>query len=328
MTTRYSLWFGKIGILLGALLTVPAAIAQSTYPTRPIRLIVSYAAGGSTDATARLFAQGVSTALGQQVVVENKPGANGLIGTEGVARATPDGYTLLFGPIATNSIASSLYTNLRYDPIKDFVAITEVARTPLLFVVGPSVPAKTVQEFLTYARGASKNLNYGSGGQGTASHIVGAVFVRLAGISAQHVPYKGSGLALNDVMGGHVDLMFDALGTSIQHVRAGKLRALGISTASRSALAPDIPTLTEAGLPGLEISWWFGLFAPRGTPDAVVEKLASASVETLNRQDVRTAFAAQGLEPVGSSPAEFGKKVIHEAEYWGKVIRESGIKAE
>jgi tripartite-type tricarboxylate transporter receptor subunit TctC len=304
------------------------AIAQDAYPTRIVKLIVPYAAGGSTDATARLFAQGVSTVLGHQVVVENRPGANGLIGTESVARAPADGYTLLFGPIATNAIAGSLYTNLRYDPIEDFVAITEVARTPLLLVVGPSVPAKTLAEFQAHAKGVTKKLNYASGGQGTASHIAAELFSRRVGVEMQHVPYKGSGLALNDVMGGHADVMFDSIATSLQNVRSGKLKALGISTISRSAIAPEIPTLAEAGLPGFAIAWWFGLFAPRGTPQSVVDKLATASVTVLGRPEVRAAFIGQGLEPVGSSPSEFGSKVVNEAESWGKIIRDAGIRVE
>ena len=328
MTRPITSWIAKLVIAACAAFAGNMTIAQDVYPSHIIKLIVPYAAGGSTDATARLFAQGVSTVLGQQVVVENRPGANGLIGTESVARSPADGYTLLFGPIATNAIAGSLYTNLRYDPIKDFVAITEVARTPLLLVVGPSVPAKTLTEFQAYARTTPKPLNYASGGQGTASHIAAALFARRAGITMQHVPFTGSGLALNDVMGGHADVMFDSIATSLQNVRSGKLRALGISTPQRSSIAPEIPTLAEAGMPGFEIAWWFGLFAPRGTPNAVIDKLAAASVTVLGKQDVRAAFVGQGLEPVGSSPAEFGRKVAHEAEFWGKIIRDAGIKVE
>jgi tripartite-type tricarboxylate transporter receptor subunit TctC len=321
-------WLVAFALAGSAALVSQAGMAQDVYPGRPVKLIVPYAAGGSTDATARLFAHAVSAELGQQVIVENRPGANGLIGTESVARAPADGYTLLFGPIATNAIAGSLYSNLRYDPVKDFVAISEVARTPLLLVVGPSVPAQTLPELQAYARSAPKMLNYASGGQGTASHIAAALFARRAGIDMQHVPYKGSGLALNDVMGGHVDVMFDSIATSLQNVRAGRVRALGISTAARSSIAPEIPTLAEAGMPGFEIAWWFGLFAPRGTPQAVVDKLAAASSAVLGGMEVRAAFVAQGLEPVGSGPEEFGRKVAHEAEFWGKIIRDAGIKVE
>ena len=317
--------------LLAAALALCGAVpvmAQDAYPSRVVKLVVPYAAGGSTDAIARLFAQGLSGVLGQQVVVDNRPGANGLIGTESVARSPADGYTLLLGPIATNAIAGSLYPNLRYDPVKDFVAVTEMARSPLLLVVSPSVPVKSLSELQAYVKANPGKVNYASGGQGTASHIGAALFAHRAGLAMQHVPYKGSGLALNDVMGGHAQLMFDSIATSLQNVRGGKLRALGISTASRSAIAPEIPTLAEVGLTGFELVWWFGLFAPRGTSPDVVAKLNAASVNVLARADTKAAFVAQGLEPVGSSSADFGKKVVNEAEVWGKVIKDAGIKAD
>lgn len=320
---------GLMAVLcVGAWLAPNPAWAQDAYPSRVVKLVVPYAAGGSTDAIARLFAQSLSAVLGKQVIVDNRPGANGLIGTEGVARSPADGYTLLLGPIATNAIAGSLYSNLRYDPVKDFVAVTEVARSPLLLVVGPSVPAKSFAELQAYVRANPGKVNYASGGQGTASHIAAALLAHRAGLAIQHVPYKGSGLALNDVMGGHTDLMFDSIATSLQNVRAGKLRALGISTATRSPIAPEIPTLGEVGLPGFELVWWFGLFAPRGTPAEIVNKLSAASVHVLAQPETRTAFAAQGLEAVGSTPAEFGRKVVQEAEVWGKIIHDAGIKAD
>jgi tripartite-type tricarboxylate transporter receptor subunit TctC len=311
-----------------ASLTAEPAMAQEPYPSHVVKLVVPYAAGGSTDAIARLFAKGLSEVLGEQVIVDNRPGANGLIGTAGVARAAPDGYTLLLGPIATNAIAGSLYSNLPYDPIRDFVPVTEVARSPLLLVVGPSLPVKSLSELQAYARANPGKLNYASGGQGTASHIGAALLAHRAGLVMQHVPYKGSGLALNDVLGGHADLMFDSIATSLQQVRGGKLRALGISSASRSPIAPEIPTLDEAGLSGFELVWWFGLFAPRGTPVPIVNKLSAASINILTRPDTRTSFAAQGLEPVGTTPADFGRKVVQEADAWGKVIRDAGIKVE
>jgi len=313
---------------LATALASPHIMAQDAYPTRVVKLVVPYAAGGSTDAIARLFAQGLSGVLGQQVVVDNRPGANGLIGTESVARSPADGYTLLLGPIATNAIAGSLYPNLRYDPVKDFVAVTEVARSPLLLVVGPTVPVKTLSELQSYVKANPGKINYASGGQGTASHIGAALFAHRAGLAMQHVPYKGSGLALNDVMGGHADLMFDSIATSLQNVRGGKLKALGISTAARSSIVPEIPTLAEVGLTGFELVWWFGLFAPRGTPPDVVAKVNAASVNVLARAETKAAFVAQGLEPVGSSSSDFGKKVVHEAEVWGKIIKDAGIKAE
>ena len=320
----------RLAAAMGAVgaLTANPAMAQETYPSHVVKLVVPYAAGGSTDPIARLFAKGLSEVLQRQVIVDNRPGANGLIGTEGVARAAPDGYTLLLGPIATNAIAGSLYTHLPYDPIKDFVAVTEVARSPLLLVVGPSLPVKSLAELQAYARANPGKLNYASGGQGTASHIGAALLAHRAGLVMQHVPYKGSGLALNDVLGGHTDLMFDSIATSLQQVRGGKLRALGISSASRSPIAPEIPTLAEAGLPGFELVWWFGLFAPRGTPMEIVNKLSAASIDVLTRPETRVSFAAQGLEAVGSTPADFGRKVVHEADVWGKVIRDAGIKVE
>jgi len=328
MIRRRSNWLSLFAISMGLAVATSASYAQEAYPSRAIKLIVPYAAGGSTDATARLFAHELSSSLKQTVIVENRPGANGLIGTESAARADGDGYTLLFGPIATNAIAGSLYPDIRYDPINDFVAISEVARTPLLLVVGPSVPVKTLSELRSYVKNSAREITYASGGQGTASHIAGALFVRQEGFAAQHIPYKGSGLALNDVMGGHVDLMFDSIATSLQQVRAGKLHALGISTKSRSDIAPEIPTLEEAGMPGFEVTWWFGLFAPRGTSPEIVETLSSASKTVLSRAAVRDEFITRGLEPVGSNAAEFGQKVKNEAIYWGRVIRDAGIKVQ
>lgn len=285
-----------------------------------------YAAGGSTDAIARLLAQGLTTSLKQQVIVENRPGANGLIGTESVARSPGDGYTLLLGPIATNAIAGSLYSDLKYDPVKDFVAITEVARSPLLLVVGPSVPVTTLEQLVAYAK-TNPKLTYASGGEGTASHVGAALFVHRAKLTALHVPYRGSGLALNDVMGGHADIMFDSIATSLQNVRAGKLKALGISTPVRSPIAPEIPTLDEAGLKGFTLVWWFGLFAPKGTPPDIVAKLSQAAAAVLKSPQTRDVFLGFGLEPVGSSSEEFGRKVAEEAVSWGKVISDAGIKA-
>lgn len=316
--------------MVALVLAVPAVAngqPAEPFPSRVVKIVVPYAAGGSTDAIARLLAQGMTKALGQQVIVENRPGANGLIGTEAVARSPADGYTLLLGPIATNAIAGSLYADLRYDPVKDFVAITEVARSPLLLVVGPSIPASTLPQLIAYAKEHPNKLTYASGGEGTASHVGAALFVHRAQLTALHIPYRGSGLALNDVMGGHADIMFDSIATSLQNVRAGKLKAIGISTPTRSDIAPEIPTLDEVGLRGFTLVWWFGLFAPRGTPPEIVAKLSQSSAGVLKSPQTRDAFIALGLEPVGSTSEEFGRKVVEEAASWGKVISDAGIKA-
>src|SRR5436190_11110451 len=243
----------------------PCALAQS-YPVKPIRFVVPYPAGGPLDTVARLLGQKVSESVKQPVIVDNKPGAGGNIGADAVAKSPADGYTLLMGAVATHAINPTLYASIPYDPVRDFQPITQVASTPNVLIVNPSVPATNVREFIAYAKANPGKLNFGSGSTGSAGHLAGELFKTMAGVEMIHVPYKGAAPAMQDLIGGQVQLMFDNYASAATQVRAGKVKALAVTTAKRSALAPDLPTIAESGLPGFDINTWFGIFAPAGTP--------------------------------------------------------------
>src|SRR5213075_859540 len=241
-------------------------VAAQAYPSKPIRFVVPYPAGGPLDTVARLLGQKVSESLKQPVVVDNKPGAGGNIGADAVAKSAPDGYTILMGAVATHAINPTLYANIPYDPIKDFQPVTQLASTPNVLIVNNSVPASNVREFIAYAKANPGKLNFGSGSTGSAGHLAGELFKAMAGVEMTHVPYKGAAPAMQDLIGGQIDLMFDNLASALGQVRAGKVRALAVTTAQRTALAPELPTIAESGLPGFDISTWFGVFVPAGTP--------------------------------------------------------------
>jgi tripartite-type tricarboxylate transporter receptor subunit TctC len=314
-----------LAVLLAAFAT--AAYAQP-YPSKPIHFVVPYPAGGPLDTVARLRGQKVSESVHQPVVVENKPGAGGNIGADYVAKAAPDGYTILMGAVATHAINPTLYRNIPYDPVKDFAPVTEVAWTPNVLVVNPSLPVSNVKEFIAYAKAHPGELNFGSGSTGSAGHLAGELFKTMAGVQMVHVPYKGAGPAMQDLNGGQIQLMFDNLASSLGQIRAGKVRALAVTTAKRSTLAPELPTIAESGLPGFDISTWFGIFAPGGTPQPVVQRLHDAFVAALHAPDVQATMKKMGAEPVGNTPEEFAAYIRSEARKYAKVIEASGAKVD
>jgi tripartite-type tricarboxylate transporter receptor subunit TctC len=287
-----------VGLSLAAL----AAQAQ-TYPTKPIKLIVGFEAGGNTDTAARVVAQKLSERLGQQLVVENKPGASGTIATGEAARAGADGYTLTMGTTTTHAIAPAAYSKLTYDPVADFEPIAMVALAPYLLVVHDSFPAKDVKEFVSVVKSRPGKFNYGSAGQATTTHLVMATFATKAGLDMAHIPFKGNAPATTAVLGNNVEILFGGLPPLLTHVKAGRLRALAISTAKRSPSAPDVPTIAESGYPGFDMALWLGFFAPKGTPAAVVKKLEAELLAAARSEEVKAALEKQGLEayPLGAS---------------------------
>jgi tripartite-type tricarboxylate transporter receptor subunit TctC len=315
-----------VGIVAGLALAGPAK-AQD-YPSKPIRLVVPFAAGGATDVLARLVGERLTASLGQQVVVDNRPGAGGNIGSDIVARAEPDGYTILMGAVGTHAINPSLYPKMPYDPVKDFAPVTLVASVPNVLVVNPEVPANSVQELIDLAKAKPGELNFASSGNGTSIHLSGELFKAMTGTDIVHVPYKGSGPAVTDLLGGQVQMMFDNMPSSLPHVKAGKLRALGVTSAKRSPALPEVPTIAEAGVPGYDATSWFGILAPAGTPEPVVTRLQGAIVQALGEPEMRQRMADLGAEPVGDTPAEFGQFITAELAKWAKVVNDAGVKLE
>ncbi len=315
-------------IALSAAATVPGqhAFAQG-YPARPVRMIVPYPPGGPTDVLTRIVAVKLSEAMGQAFAIDNKAGASGMIGAAEVAKAAPDGYTLL-GNASIHVINPSLYPKSTFDAIADFTPVTQLAAVPLILVVNNELPVKNVRELIAYAKANPGKLNFASSGNAAAPHLAGESFKIAAGVQMQHVPYKGSAPALTDLIGGQVQLMFDSMPSAMPHVKAGKLRPLAVSTARRSAAVPDLPTVAEAGVPGYDISTWYGLWAPRGTPREIVERIALETAKLLKLPDVRERYAALGAEPVGSTPDEFAAYCRSELGKWAKIVRESGAKAD
>jgi len=303
------------------------ALAQA-WPNKPIKYIVPFAPGGTTDILARTISEKLSVALGQPVVVENKPGAGGGVGADFTAKAAPDGYTIMGGTISTHAINASLYSNLPYDPVKDFVAITLIARVPNMLVINPAIPAKNVAELIALIKANPGKYTFASSGNGTSQHLSGELFKSMAGVDMQHIPYKGSPPALQDVVGGQVSMTFDNITTALPLAKAGKLRALAVTTAKRSAAAPDVPTLAESGLPGFEVGSWQGVFAPAGTPPEIVRRLNTEIVKIINMPDVREKLTALGAEPVGDTSEQFGAYVKTEVAKWSDVVKKSGAKVD
>jgi len=302
------------------------AHAADGWPAKPIRIVVPFAAGGSTDLLARHIGQRLNEAIRSPVIVDNRPGGGAVVGSEHVAKSPPDGYTILMGTVTTHAVAPHLYGKLPYDAVRDFAPITELATNPQFLDVHPSIPVKSVKELVALARANPGALNYGSGGQGSASHMAAELLQAMGRIKLVHVPYKGTGPAMSELLGGHVSMMFDVIMTSLPHVKAGKLRVIGVSSLKRVEVAPEVPTIAETGLPGFEAMVWFGLFAPAGTPGEIVTRLNRELVAILGQPKMREVFAGQGLEPVGSSPSDFSARVRDDNAKWGKVIRSAGIK--
>lgn len=310
-------------ILLSSLLGAQA-FSQAAYPTQPIRLIVSFAAGGPTDVFARLVASKLEKELGQPIIVENKPGGGSNIGSEFVAKAKPDGYTLLVGTVA-NATNMGIYKNLGYDTVRDFAPITQIMSSPSVLVVNNNIPVKTLDELVAYIKERPGKLNYASSGAGGMQHHAAEMLKLRAGIDMLHIPYKGAAPALTDVIGGTVNMGFKTASGVMPAIQSGKVRAIAVAGNSRLAQLPDIPTMAEAGMPGIEADSWNGLFAPAGTPPAIINRLAEATIKVLQTQEIKERFAAISATPVGSSPAEFSQYVRDEVQKWGKVAKEANV---
>lgn len=315
-------------IASAALVAAAFAQAQPPYPSKPIRFVVPYPAGGPLDTVARLLGQKVGESLKQPVIVENKPGAGGNIGADMVAKSAPDGYTILMGAVATHAINPTLYAHIPYDAERDFAPITQLASTPNVLVVNPKLPVSNVKEFIAYAKAHPGQLNFGSGSTGSAGHLAGELFNTMAGVKMVHVPYKGAAPAMQDLIGGQIQLMFDNLASSLGQMRAGKVKALAVTTAKRSPLAPELPTIAESGLPGFNINTWFGVFAPAGTPRPIVDELHDEFVKALDAPDVREKMLTMGAEPVGNTPEQFAAYIKSEGRKYAKLIKQSGAKVD
>jgi tripartite-type tricarboxylate transporter receptor subunit TctC len=301
--------------------------AHAAYPDKPVRIVVGFSAGGTTDVIARIMAKELTESLGQSFVVENKPGAGSNIATDQVKRADPDGYTLLFVAV-TSAINQTLYKNVNFDLTKDFTPVALGAKVPNILVVNPQVPVKSVQELVDYATKNPGKLAFASSGSGTSIHMAGELFKMQAGIDVLHVPYKGSAPAVTDLIGGQVQFMFDNMPSSWPHVQSGKLRALAVTTTERSKSAPDVPTMKEAGFANFDVSSWFGLIAPAGTPPEIVNTLNAAMVKALDKPDVQLSFEKLGAVGVKTTPAEFGQFIKSEVEGWAPVVKASGAKVD
>ncbi|TMH44751.1 MAG: tripartite tricarboxylate transporter substrate binding protein [Betaproteobacteria bacterium] len=311
-----------------AALAIPAPAHAQVYPARPLRMIVAYPPGGGTDIVGRMLAQKLGESLGQSVVVENRGGASGNIGTELAAHAAPDGYTILMGNVAPNAINVSLFKDLPFDPVADFAPVSLVASTPNILVVHPSTPVRTVRELIALAKAKPGSLNFASAGVGSSSHLAGELFRILAGAEIVHVPYKGAGPAMVDVLSGQVQLYFATMPAAMPHVKSGKLAPVAVTSARRSHALPGLATIAESGVPGYEASTWYGALAPAHTPPAVIARLHAEIAKILADPALRARLADQGFEPVGNSPEEFGAYIKSEITKWGKAIRDAGIRPE
>ena len=316
----------RAGMLVTLLVAATAAAAQ-TYPARTIRLIAHSSPGGTSDILGRLVAQKLTEALGQQVVVENRAGASGIIGVEVAAKAAPDGYTML---ITQTSIAinPSMFAKLPYNALRDFAPITQLVAAPNLLVVHPSVPAKSVKEFIALAKARPGSLVNGSPGQGTSPHLSAELFKIMSGIKFDHVQFKGAGMAIVSLLSGEISVMFTTPPTAMSYLKAGRLRPLGLTTTTRIEALPDVPTIAEAGVPGYESVQWFGMLVPAGTPRPVIDRLHQEIIRSLRAPDMKERLTSLGLGAVGSTPEEFGGYMKAETEKWARVIKTMGIKAE
>ena len=313
---------------LATLCVTVAHAAESAYPDRPVRMVVPFPPGGANDIVARQIGQRLNARWGKPVVIDNRGGAGGNIGTEIGARANPDGYTLLIGSTSTLASNISLYEKLPFDVVRDFVPISLIVTAPNMLCVTASLPAKTVPELIKLAKTSPHKLNFSSFGEGSSSHLIGEMFKRRAGIELVHVPYKGGAQALAAVIGGEVHMTFSNFSVALPQVRSGKLRGVAVTSLKRAAALPEVPTVAESGLPGFEATAWVGMVAPRGTPRAIVQRVNADIRAELADKDMIAQLAAQGLEPAGSTPEALGQHIRAEVELWRKVIREAGVRAQ
>lgn len=324
MRTRFQNW-KILSIALLAALATSATCAQSRYPDHPIRIIVPLAPGGGSDYTARYIGQRLAERIGQTVVVDNRPAASGIVGTDMVAKAAPDGYTLLLA-YSTHAQSAQLFEKLPYDPIRDFAPVTEVIATPLGLIVNPSVPAKNVQELIAYAKANPGKLNYGSSGPGSSPHLATELFDSMAGIKMTHIPYKGVALYMTAQIGNEIQVTFSNMFTTMPHWKAGRLKLLASGGVKRSEAFPELPTIAESGVPGFDALTWYGFMAPAKTPRAVVMKLQQEIATIVNSAEVRQNFVSQGNEPVANKPDEFAKVIRDDADKWGAIGKRLGVK--
>lgn len=311
-----------------AVLCSSATNAQQHYPTRTVRVVVFLPAGGAGDVTARIVAQKMSDAFGQNFLVDNRPGMGGVIGTGIVAKAPPDGYTLLACGITTHGIGPHIYSNLPYDPVRDFAPVVLSSTMPIFLLVNAQVPVKTVSDLIALAKAKPESINFASPGTGSAPHLVGELFKTVTGIPSQHIPYKGSGTAAPDLVGGHVQFMFDAIAGHLAGVQSGRVKAMAVTGPSRVAAFPDTPTMAEVGLPRVTGSVWYGLLAPAGTPKEIISKLNAEAKRILAMQEVKDRMAVAGMYPAGGTPEEFGKFIRDELAKWGPIVKAAGVKVD
>jgi tripartite-type tricarboxylate transporter receptor subunit TctC len=319
----------KMFRLLALLLcsVVVTATAQESYPSRPVRFILPFPPGGGTDILGRLIAERLAASLGQPVVTENRGGAGGNVGAEAAARSSPDGYTIVLCAPSL-AISPSLYSKLNYDPVKDFAPVSLVATVPNVMITHPSVPAQTLQEFIAHARARPGAMNFGSGGNGTSNHLAGELFNIVTGAKLVHIPYKGVNLAMQDVLSGQIHLVVIGIPAAAPHIRAGRLRALAVITPQRMAALPDVPTVAEAGLKNFEVTTWYGVLAPAGTPPPVIARLNGELVKIMHAPDVKERLGATGTDPRTSTPEEFAAYLKQEIAKWGEVVRKANLKAD
>jgi tripartite-type tricarboxylate transporter receptor subunit TctC len=322
----------RVTALIAAGFAVSLVVASTlghgqSYPARPIRFIVPNAAGGTTDLVARTVAQKVSESIGQQLIVDNRPGSGGIVATEMVAKSTPDGYTLLMATIGNIAISPHLYAKLGYDAVRDFSPVTQLASAAYMLIAHPGVPARSVKELVAAAKSRPGELNYASAGSGTGSHLAAELFKSVAQVNIVHVPYKGGTPGLLDVIAGNVQIMFNGIPSSMPHLKAGRVKAFAVTTAARSPAAPELPTIAESGYPGAESTSWTGVLAPARTPASIVARLHGEFAKVLQQPDVRARLSADGAVPVGSTPREFAEYIKSELTKWGKVVKASGATA-
>ena len=316
----------RIASLSLALVLPLLAAAQEGYPSKPVRIVVPYPAGGVADLLPRVVGEKLSQKWGQPVVIDNKPGASGNIGMAEAARAAPDGYTLVLAPTGNLTVNQSLFANLPFDVARDFTPVTLLAQSPNVLVVHPSVPAKSLRELVDYAKANPGKLNFASPGEGSGAHLAGELLNLEAGIRTTHVPYKGMAPAVNDLLGGNVQMMFAGVSSALQHVKGGKLVALAVASPRRNPQLPDVPTVAESGLPGFDVTSWYGIVVRSGTPPGVVQKIRRDMAEALQAGDVQSRLAGLGLEPVGNTPEEFAALIRAETQKWGDIVKKAGIK--
>lgn len=318
-----------LGMVLAFVLVAPVPVsAQDAWPTRPVHIIVPFAAGGVADLLPRIVGAKLSQQWGQSVIIENKVGASGNLGMAEGARAAPDGYTLVLAPAGNLTVNPLLFSNLTFDTYKDLTPVTDLADVPNVLVVNPSVPAKTFQELIAYAKANPGKLNFASPGAGSGAHLAGELLKLDTGVDIIHVPYKGLAPAVNDLLGGNTQMMFAGISTVIQYVKTGKLVALAIASPKRSPQLPDVPTVAESGIPGFDVTSWYGIVTRAGTPPAIVHKIQRDMAAALEQEDVRAKLAGLGLEPVGNTPEAFDAMIKSETKKWGDIVRKANIKVE